>query len=222
MGIAAQGEPRLLLRLAKDRAGLAGKRDERAGLEALQPRDRADIEIRAMLGEEIDHLAADHALPARRLGQRRHQLATHRRIAMGVGLNQDLERHRQQPVARQHRGRVVECLVAGRAAAAQIAVVHRRQIVVDERIGMDQFDRAGDLQGAASRHREKLRARQDEERPQPLAGRQHRVAHRLEHPRLEAGRHGNQLSDRGIGERRGLRQRGGEFHSRWPELISQG
>ena len=68
---------------------------------------------------------------------------------MGVGMRQHLEGQGQQAVARQHRGRVVELLVAGRAAAAQIAVVHRRQIVVDQRIGMHHLDRRRDLQRAA-------------------------------------------------------------------------
>ena len=93
----------------------------------------------------------------RRRGQRRDQLAAHRRVAMRIGIGQHLERHRQQTVAGEHRGRVVELLVAGRPAAPQIAVVHRRQIVVDQRIGVDHLDRRRDLQGAAPRHAEQLR-----------------------------------------------------------------
>src|SRR6185312_17476169 len=62
MRIAAQRHAQLHRRLAEDGARLAGKRDERAGFETLQPCDRADIEIAPMLGDEIDHLAADHAI----------------------------------------------------------------------------------------------------------------------------------------------------------------
>src|ERR1700730_17453633 len=46
MGVAAQRESRFRRRLAEDRAGLAGGCDERPGLEALQPRDGADVERR--------------------------------------------------------------------------------------------------------------------------------------------------------------------------------
>ncbi len=53
-----------------------------------------------------------------------------------------------KPVAGEDRGRLVEGLVAGRPAAAQIAVVHRRQIVVDQRIGVHHLDRRGDLKRA--------------------------------------------------------------------------
>ena len=70
--------------------------------------------------------------PPAALGQRDDQLACAPRRRHGVsGSSQHLEGHRQQAVAGQDRGRLVESLVAGRLAAAQIAVVHRRQIVVD-------------------------------------------------------------------------------------------
>ena len=52
-----------------------------------------------------------------------------------------IEAWRSQPIAGEHRGRIVEPLVAGRPAAPQIAVVHRRQIVMDQRIAMDAFER---------------------------------------------------------------------------------
>ena len=48
-----------------------------------------------------------------------------------------------QRVARQHGGGLAEHLVVRRLAAAQIVVVHARQIVVNERIGMQQLHAAG-------------------------------------------------------------------------------
>ena len=57
---------------------------------------------------------------------------------------QHLEGHGLQAVADQQGGRFVVLDVAGRAAAAQHVVVHARQVVVDQRIGVDHFDGAGD------------------------------------------------------------------------------
>ena len=58
-----------------------------------------------------------------------------------------LEGQRQQGVAGQDRRRLAEHLVAGRPAAAQVVVVHRRQVVVDQRVGVDHLDGTGGRQG---------------------------------------------------------------------------
>src|SRR5471032_2777193 len=60
VGVATQGEALVVPGLAEDRPGLAGKGDEGAGLEALQPGDGADIERWVVLGAEVDHLAAEN------------------------------------------------------------------------------------------------------------------------------------------------------------------
>ena len=53
--------------------------------------------------------------------------------------------------------RLAEDLVAGRPAAAQVVVVHRRQVVVDQRIGVDHLDGAGRRQRRLDRRRRKPR-----------------------------------------------------------------
>ena len=79
-------------------------------------------------------------------------------------VGQHLKRQREQRIARQNRHGVAEDFVAGELAAAVIVVIERRQIVVDQRISVDQFERAGgrEVRGArllartaraASRHR---------------------------------------------------------------------
>jgi len=50
---------------------------------------------------------------------------------------------RQQAVARQHRHGLPIDLVVGRAAAAEIVIVHTREVIVDQRVGVDTFDGAG-------------------------------------------------------------------------------
>ena len=69
--------------------------------------------------------------------------------------------------------------MVGRLAAAEIVVVHRRQIVVNERVGVDALDSAGEGHGvgflsAAGRCR-----REQNGGAHPLAAGEERVAHRL-------------------------------------------
>ena len=47
----------------------------------------------------------------------------------------------EQAVAGEDRHVLAEHHVRGRAAPAQVVVVHRRQVVVDQRVGVDQLDR---------------------------------------------------------------------------------
>ena len=68
----------------------------------------------------------------------------------GAGLLAE-EPHRlgEEPVAGEDRDVLAELDVRGRPAAAQVVVVHRRQVVVDQRVGVDQLDRAGRPGGSA-------------------------------------------------------------------------
>ncbi len=163
-----------------------------------------------MLGDQINHLAADHAGRPSGRGEFGDELAPHRWVTVRIGIGQHPEGGRQQTVSGEHRRCFVELLVAGRAAAPQFAVVHRRQIVVHERIGMDHLDCRSDLQGATPRNPEQTRAGEHKKRAQPLAWCQRRIAHRVIDPRLEIGRHDEQLIERDIGQLRRLRQRLGK------------
>ena len=71
-------------------------------------------------------------------------------IGMGVGFGQHLEGAGLQRVAGQDGGGFVEGLVAARLAAAQVVVVHGRQVVVHQRIGVQHFDGGGDAGGAGA------------------------------------------------------------------------
>ena len=65
------------------------------------------------------------------------------RIVRRVELRQHLKRQREQRIAGQDRHRVAEDLVIGQLAAAVVVVIERGQIVVNQRIGVDQLQRAG-------------------------------------------------------------------------------
>ena len=112
--------------------------------------------------ERVDHL---DAVPGRR---------QHRPI-----VGQDMEGQRLQGIAGQDRRGLTEGLVAGRLAAPQIVVVHGREVVVDQRIGVYQLDGAGRAVQGLARDPERRPGRVDQERPHALAVAEHGIAHGL-------------------------------------------
>ena len=99
---------------------------------------------------------------------------------MGLGPAQHVEGEGEQPVAGEDRGGLVEFLVRGRPAAAEVVVVHRRQVVVHQRVAMHEFDRGAGHQRVLARHAEQRRGLDRQERPQPLAAAEARIAHGLD------------------------------------------
>ena len=110
------------------------------------------------LGLEVERLAAGHAAApaarARPAPARPRRAGSDRSRAIG----DDVEGQRQQRVAGQDGGRLVEGLVHGRLAAAQIVVVHRRQVVMDEGIAVHAFERRADAQARPRRSAPNKRA----------------------------------------------------------------
>ena len=68
-------------------------------------------------------------------------------------LAEEPDRLGEEPVAGEDRDVLAELDVRGRQAAAQLVVVHRRQVVVDQRVGVDQLDRAAAGRSAPGRRR---------------------------------------------------------------------
>jgi hypothetical protein len=75
-----------------------------------------------------------------------------------VELRKHLECEGEQRIARENRHGVAEDLVVGELAAAVVVVIERRQIVVNQRVGVDELERAGRRDGAVSRPNRKPRA----------------------------------------------------------------
>ena len=96
------------------------------------------------------------------------------RVPVGRRVGEDVEGERQQRVAGKDRRRLVEGLVHGRPAAAEVVVVHRRQVVMDEAVGMDAFQRRRGADDALVMAVEEPRRLDDEERAEPLARRRGR------------------------------------------------
>ena len=91
----------------------------------------------------------------------------------------DLERQALQGVPDQQRGGLAEGDVAGRLAAAQHVVVHARQVVVHQRVGVDQLYRSSGTLDLVRLRTGGLSRGECEQRAHPLAATQHRIAHGL-------------------------------------------
>ena len=96
---------------------------------------------------DVEVLPADHAVDPGRAGQLARGGQHVRRLA-GLLAEEVAEGLGVEPVAREDRDVLAELHVAGRPAAAQLVVVHRRQVVVDQRVGVDELDRGGQRQHA--------------------------------------------------------------------------
>ena len=96
----------------------------------------------------------------------------------GRGLGKHDEGFGEQRVAAQHGHALAIDLVAGRPAAAQVIVVHGGQIVMDERVGVHQLDRAGRGEGVGQLAAAGLGGGEAEHGPQAFAAGEHGVAHR--------------------------------------------
>jgi hypothetical protein len=111
-------------------------------------------------------------------------------------LGKQLERKRLQRIADEQRGRFVIFDVHGRLAAPQDVVVHARQVVVDERVGMDHLDCAsGDLEAFGSGADQLARA-EAKQRTDALAAFEGRVAHRIVEPAGRNAGRGQQPGER--------------------------
>jgi hypothetical protein len=137
---------------------------------------------------QVDRLAAGHALAAR--GAR--EQAAQRGLGGGGNLvalgRQQLEGQRLQRVAGQQRIGLAELHVHRGLAAAQHVVVHAGQVVVHQRIGVDQFGGAGRAQRRGLVAADRFAGGQHQQRPQPLAAVEHGIAHGVaqQHGRIDA------------------------------------
>ena len=67
-------------------------------------------------------------------------------------------------------------------ATAEIVVVHRRKVVVHQRIGVDHLDGAGEWKDRTRRGARRLAGRERDDGTEPLAAAEEAVAHRLPEP----------------------------------------
>ena len=101
--------------------------------------------------------------------QLHHQFGAHERVFMGRLVGQHLKGQGMKAIAGQHRRAFAISAVHGRLAAAQIIVVHAGQIVVDQRINVDAFDREADPQRPLPIDMEQPAGGDHQQRTKPLA-----------------------------------------------------
>ena len=126
------------------------------------------VRVAHVEGGDVDVLAADHA--AQPSGA--DQLAERRQHPRGLALLSPAEEpHRlgEQPIAGEDRDVLAEFDVRGRHPPPQLVVVHRRQIVVNQGVGVDQLDRRRRRQHVLRVEADRAGGGQRQDRPDPLA-----------------------------------------------------
>jgi hypothetical protein len=106
--------------------------------------------------------------------QDRH-IVTRRRF----GLRNNLKCDGQQRVPGEHRNPIAKDFVTRGTPAAEIIVIHAREVIMHERIRVDAFERAGQGESILGLAMASFRCRETKDRPQSLASGEKTVAHRL-------------------------------------------
>ena len=128
-------------------------------------------------GIDVQRLAATHARGAGRVGQGLQ--AGHAQRGRQWRVGQQAEGAGLQRIAGQDGGRFVEGDMGGRLAAAQGVIVHRRQVVMHQRIGVDELDGHRRRVQVFRLRAEQVATGVHQQRAHALAAAQHRIAHRL-------------------------------------------
>ena len=136
----------------------------------------------ARFGFEIERLSADHAAQTGGARQQQHQIGAHGRVRMGRRVGEHVKRIGQQAVAGQDRGGFIKGLVAGRTSPTQIVVVHRRQIVMYQRIAMNHLQSTSCAQNAVALDAEQAGGFDQQEGAQALAAAERAIAHGFQQP----------------------------------------
>ena len=126
---------------------------------------------------EVDLLPAGHAARAGRERQDLHHFELRARFVGDAVLGQQLEGERLQRVAHQQRRSLVVLDVQRRLAAPENVVVHAGQVIVHQRIGVDQLDRGRCDLDPLRACIGQLAGGECQQRPHALAALQRGIAH---------------------------------------------
>ena len=128
-------------------------------------------------GREVNRLSAGHAARTRSRRQEIEHVELPRRCYSRKVLRQRVERLGLQGIANQQCGRFIEFDVAGGFAATQDIVIHAGQVVMDQRIGVDQLDSDGRNIEHAAVGAENCAGGMAQQRAHALAAAEHRIPH---------------------------------------------
>ena len=127
----------------------------------------------------VRHLAADHAIHRSRRRRKFPTSATVRAASSPSICDSVCSASVKQSVARQNRHGFAEDFMARRFAAPVIVVIERRQIVVNQRVGVDHLQRAAPPPAPRRVLGNGCRARHTKDRAYALSARKQAVAHGL-------------------------------------------
>ena len=145
---------------------------------------------RLPLGLHVHDLAPDHPVGAGGSGDLGEDAGEHlgRRLAQAEVDGDEAERVGQERVPGENGDRLAEDLVVREAPAAVVVVVHGRQVVVDQGVGVDQLEAAGGGHDVVHLAAHRLGARDHQDGAETLAAREDAVPHRLVDDRRGRGR----------------------------------
>ena len=158
---------------------------------------RGEVDV-LVLGLNIQDLPADHTQIACAKRQFMNDLDLAYRIEMvqEVRAAAEIEGQGQQGVSCEDRHGFPVHLVVGQLPPPVVVVVHGREIVVDERIGVNQLERRRDRQDGLRRLSHRLSGRHRQDRADALAAGEQTVAHAF----VQGGGGGLRRGDRGVEE----------------------
>ena len=173
---------------AQDRPGQAPEAQERPGLHGLQDLDLALAKfgrrrIESAFRREVEHLAAHHPAQPGRARERRDQVKPDLGVGMRLRATENVEGKGEKAVTGQDGGRLIECLVRGRTASAQVVIVHGGQVVVRQRVAMNAFQRRPGHQGILPWDIKQGGGFHHQEWSQALAAAEADIAHGIEQSR---------------------------------------
>ena len=132
-----------------------------------------------VFGLQVHHLSADHAVDGAS-GVRDLRNDGHTRLGRALQLGEDFVGVGLQAVPGENRDGIAKHFVGGGAAAAQVIVVEGRQVVVDERVGMQHFQRGAQvLDAGRNATGDNASGFHAEDGAQAFASGKYAVAHRL-------------------------------------------
>jgi len=131
-----------------------------------------------------------------------------------------LKSKRKQRIAGEDRYRFAEHLVVRWFAAAQIIIVESRQIIMNQRVRVDKFERTPGLNRSFRGLVEHARRFQAKDRPNPFASGKHTVPHRAVDRRRRSIFRRDQAVERGFNNAVVCVEEIGKFHAEGSVAIS--
>ena len=202
LAVIGQGEQRLRLMFAASRAHEHAGQQQSARLESMHFMELLRADGLPDTGQ-INGLSTGHALPARRTGKHAAQQRLHGRWHRSIVRREQFKSEGLQSVAGQHGAGLSKLNMDRGFAPAQDVVVHAGHVVMDQRVGMNEFNRTGRTQSRLGVAVYCLAGSEHQQGAQSLATIEHRITHglgqsghyaaRRSHPALERPLNAGQL-----------------------------